>query len=588
MMPCPATRSVSRWFARDTPHTLLSRSLPIALAILPGLIGGAAPRAGEEVDLSVVHRIKEEAFRHSQVMEHLYHLADVNGPRLTASPGFNSAARWAAEALKDWGLAGAKLEPWGTFGRSWSLNRYAGRMVRPVYAPLGGIPLAWTGGTDGPVRAAVIAAPLYPTESSEDVRFDLERLQAYFEKYAAEHRGELRGKIVLLHRAREMEEPTRAASRRHDTESLSGLYEAPEPLAEVAYDLPLTRLPEDRKERRRLMASLPLEVMADFWQRRSRVRGTLNAFLRDEGVVAVLTTDERGDGAIAFGESAASWQSGAVTPPPVIALPPEPYDRILRLVAHHEAVEVELDVDVSLPDEPVDGVNVVAERPGHGKHADEIVMVGAHLDSWHGGTGATDNGAGSAVALEAIRILSALDLDMDRSIRIALWSGEEQGLYGSRGYVRKHFADPVTMKLRPEHAKLSGYFNLDNGTGKIRGAYLQGNDMMRPIFAAWLQPFADMDATTISIRNTGGTDHLSFDAVGLPGFQFIQDPLDYGSRTHHSDLDVVDHIQEADLMQASAIMATVLYHAATREEMLPRKPLPEPSGASGSPAAGSR
>jgi carboxypeptidase Q len=238
-------------------------------------------------------------------------------------------------------------------------------------------------------------------------------------------------------------------------------------------------------------------------------------------------------------------------------------------------VKVEIDVQVEFQDDDMTGRNVIGSIPGGGK-ADEIIMLGGHLDSWHGGTGATDNAAGCAVALEAVRILKALDFPMERTVRVALWGGEEQGLFGSRGYVREHFGDPVTMTLKPAHAKLSGYFNLDNGTGKIRGVYLQGNDMMRPVFDAWLKPFRDLGADTVSIRNTRGTDHLSFDAVGLPGFQFIQDPLDYGSRTHHSDLDVVDHVEESDLMQAAAIMASIVYHAANREELLPRKPVPEP------------
>ncbi len=203
-------------------------------------------------------------------------------------------------------------------------------------------------------------------------------------------------------------------------------------------------------------------------------------------------------------------------------------------------------------------------------------MLGAHLDSWHGATGATDNAAGCAVVIEAVRILKTLDLPMARTVRLALWGGEEQGLFGSRGYVRNHFADPVTMTLKKEHANFSGYFNLDNGSGKIRGVYLQGNDMMRPIFATWLGPFRDLGVDTISIRNTGGTDHLSFDAVGLPGFQFIQDPLEYSTRTHHSDLDSVDHVVDADLMQASAIIASLVYNAANRSEKLPREPLPDP------------
>ncbi len=206
-------------------------------------------------------------------------------------------------------------------------------------------------------------------------------------------------------------------------------------------------------------------------------------------------------------------------------------------------------------------------------------MLGGHFDSWQGGTGATDNGAGSGVMIEAVRILKATNLPLDRTVRIALWGGEEEGLLGSRAYVKEHFADPQTMKLAAEHSKLSGYFNLDNGTGKIRGVYLQGNDMMRPIFEAWLAPFKDLGATTITIRNTGGTDHLSFDAVGLPGFQFIQDPMDYETRTHHSNMDVYDRIQPGDLMQAAAIIADCVYNTANRPDMLPRKPLPKPQAA---------
>jgi Zn-dependent M28 family amino/carboxypeptidase len=202
-------------------------------------------------------------------------------------------------------------------------------------------------------------------------------------------------------------------------------------------------------------------------------------------------------------------------------------------------------------------------------------MLGGHFDSWHTGTGATDNGAGSAVMIEAMRILKTLNLKMDRTVRLALWSGEEEGLLGSKAYVKEHFGDPATMRLTDAHAKLSGYFNLDNGTGKIRGVYLQGNDAMRPLFEQWLAPFRDQGVSTITIRNTGGTDHLSFDAVGLPGFEFIQDPLDYGTLTHHSDMDTYDHAQGADLMQAAAVVASVVYDAANRAEMLPRKELPK-------------
>jgi Zn-dependent M28 family amino/carboxypeptidase len=292
-------------------------------------------------------------------------------------------------------------------------------------------------------------------------------------------------------------------------------------------------------------------------------------------VVAVLTTTDRGEGGIVFAENDNDWQLKAPISVPSVVLAPEQYNRLVRLVAHEVATQIELDVETKFTDDAPDGYNVIAEIPGH-KKRDELVMLGAHLDSWHTGTGATDNGAGSAVVLEAFRILKVLNLPMDRTVRLALWSGEEQGLFGSRGYVQQHFGDPVTMALKPEHAKLSAYFNLDNGSGKIRGVYLQGNDMVRPIFESWLAPFRDEGATTITIRDTFGTDHQSFDAVGLPGFQFVQDPLDYGTRTHHSELDVYDHANPADLMQAAAIVASFVYNAANRTEMLPRKILPRP------------
>ncbi len=253
----------------------------------------------------------------------------------------------------------------------------------------------------------------------------------------------------------------------------------------------------------------------------------------------------------------------------------EQYNRMARLLEKKIPVKLRASLQADISSTNQDSYNVTGEIPG-GAKKDEVIMIGAHLDSWHSGTGATDNAAGSAVMIEVMRILKALNLKLDRTVRIALWSGEEQGLLGSKAYVKEHFGDPETMKLSEAHAKLSGYFNLDNGSGKIRGVYLQGNDAMRPIFEQWLSPFRDQGVTTISIRNTGGTDHLSFDDVGLPGFQFIQDPLDYETATHHSNMDTLDHVQAPDLMQASAIISTVVYQAANRPEMLPRKALPKP------------
>jgi Zn-dependent M28 family amino/carboxypeptidase len=280
-------------------------------------------------------------------------------------------------------------------------------------------------------------------------------------------------------------------------------------------------------------------------------------------------------GGTVFAQAAGSRDAKDVVPPPTVAITPEHYNRVMRLLDAKIPVKLEFEIQAKFLDDRTDSVNVIGEIPGVRKR-DEIVMIGAHLDSWQGGTGATDNAAGCAVMIEVLRILKTLNLPMDRTVRMALWSGEEQGLLGSRAYVTEHFADRADMKLKSEHAKLAGYFNVDNGSGKIRGVYLQGNDAMRPVFEAWFKPFQDLGAGTISIRNTGGTDHQSFDAVGLPGFQFIQDGLEYNSRTHHSNMDVYDRIQRADMAQMAAIVASFVYNAATRDEMLPRKPLPKP------------
>ena len=530
--------------------------------------------AQEKVDLLAIHRIKEEAFRSSKVMDHLFWLTDVNGPRLAASPGYRAAADWSVRALKEWGIGSARLEKWGTFGRGWSLTRFEAHLMEPAYAPLAGVPKAWSGGTDGRVTGEVVSAP-FLTPADKGVMLELEKLPNKIRAYAEEHKGKLRGKIVLITAPRELAPPTQAASQRYDETSLASIAAAPDPASLPRVEFPLMRMPVE-PEKRELYAWISSEITVDFYARQGKILDELNAFLRDEGILAILSGDERGDGGIAFSDSrgVGPRRPYSVAPPPMVVLPPESYDRICRLVEKKIPVKVELDVEVKF-NEPPDGLNVVAEIPG-GKKKDEVVMLGAHLDSWHGGTGATDNAAGCAVALETMRILKTLGLPMDRTVRLALWDAEEQGHWGSRGYVKRHFGDPVTMELKPEHAKVAGYFNVDNGTGKIRGVYLQGNDMARPIFAAWLEPFQDLGADTLAIDHTGGTDHQSFDAVGLPGFQFIQDPLDYSSRTHHSNLDVYDHLVPGDLMQASAILASFVYNAAMRAEMLPRQPLPKP------------
>ena len=545
-----------------------------ALALLLLAAAPAVAFGQENADLATIHRIKDEAFRGSHVMDHLFYLTDVNGPRLTNSPGFRAAADWSVRQLKDWGVGSARLEKWGTFGRGWSLARFSAHMKAPVYAPLLGVPMAWSAATPGPVTAEVVAAPLFSPREDPD-RFDLPKVTERIRSYTAAQKGRLKGRIVLIEPVRELTPPTEAASERYDDKKLADVAGAPDPFAPPPLEWPITRLPEEEKKRWQILGAYPAEVLWEYVDRLDRAYDRLNTFLYDEGAVAVLSTDQRGAGGILFAEKAGLWAREAAPPPVWVVLQPEAYYRIARLVERKIPVKVELDVAASFHDDVTDGFNVVAEIPGQ-KKKDEVVMLGAHLDSWHSGTGATDNAAGCAVALEAMRILKTLDLPMDRTVRLALWSGEEQGLYGSRGYVKEHFGDPVTMTLKPEHAKLAAYFNVDNGTGRIRGVYLQGNDMVRPIFESWLAPFRDLGATTLTIRNTGGTDHQSFDDLGLPGFQFIQDPLDYGSRTHHSNLDVYDHVVPADLMQASAVLAAFVYDAATRAEVLPRKPLPRP------------
>jgi hypothetical protein len=526
----------------------------------------------ERVDLQVVHRIKTEAFNNSKVMDHLFYLTDANGPRLTGSAGWDSAAAWALGTLKQYGLEHVGLEPWGPFAQGWSFSRCDLRLITPTFVPLHGTPKAWCAGTTGPVRGKVLATSLlHEDEVARDL--DIATLRQRIAEYQKAWKDKLGGKVVLLGRLRDFHQPTEASSQRLDEKGLAALTEEPEMIPSPKPGWIPDKLPGDPKKRRSLFLHLPLEMMADYWERRERVYDQLNKFFLEEGVVAVLKTDERGAGGLVFSEAASSLSPHAPIPPPTVALVPEQFNRLWRLTEKEIPAEVELNLTVSFNDSPRTA-NVIAEIPG-GSKKDELVMLGAHLDSWHAGTGATDNGAGCAVVMEAGRVLKALNLKLDRTVRLALWSGEEQGLYGSRAYVRDHFADPFTMVVKPEHSKLCGYFNLDNGSGRIRGIHLQENDMMRPIFESWFAPFKDLAAGTITIRGTGGTDHLSFDAVGLPGFQFIQDPLDYGTRTHHSELDVYDHAEPGDLMQASAIMASFVYNAANRAEPLPRKPLPQ-------------
>ena len=543
---------------------------PQVVQILLVLLALSVPMlpAQDKPDLLAVHRIRQEAFQKSQVMNHLFYLTDVHGPRLTNSPGFQAAADWIVEQSNQWGLEAAEQEKWGPYGRGWSASHFSAHLVEPQYAPLVGVPLNWAPGTDGVVSGTPMLAPL----RSES---DLERYKATLETYFATYKGKLRDQIILIRKPSRLETQQVAAERRLTSQDLANRAEAPEPLEPIAIDLENPVVPTDPDERRRFYAYAPRFVLEKIRSQREELTHRLNRFLVAEGVRLVIHPARRGDGGTIFPPWVGSYKTGVPNPPPSIALTPEHYNRIARLIEKNVPPRIEVEVKAQLHDETLDSINVVAEIPGVSK-SDELVIIGAHLDSWAPGTGATDNAAGCAVMMEAMRILKTLDLKMDRTVRMVLWGGEEQGLLGSRAYVKQHFGDRETMVLKPEHGKVSAYYNFDNGTGKIRGVYLQGNDMVRPIFQSWLAQFRDLGATTLTIRNTGGTDHLPFDAVGIPGFQFIQDPVEYSSRTHHSNMDVYDRIQPGDLMQASAIVASFVYHTANRAELLPRKPLPKP------------
>jgi len=521
---------------------------PIAAVLILCLTAGAQVAQVEKVDLEMMKKIREEGMDRSKVMETLSWMTDVIGPRLTGSPQMKHANEWTKNKLAEWGLQNARLESWGPFGRGWSLRKFSANVTEPVPFPLIGYPKAWTPGTNGPIAGEVIY-------------FDA-RTEADFEKY----RGKLKGAIVLTTPMRQVNAWFTAPGIRFNDQGLLAMANA----------APRPGPDEERMREFRAMVEL---------------NAKRNEFIRSEGAVVLVDIGRKGDGGTLFVSSGGPRDRSAPQALPSFTITVEHYGRLVRMIEKGVKVKLEVDIQAQFHDDDPMGYNTTAEIPG-ADLKDEVVMVGGHLDSWHSGTGATDNAAGCAVGMEAVRILKSLGVQPRRTIRIGLWSGEEQGLLGSRAYVAQHFGarqaqgpQPTgemarmmgpqgPLMLKPGHEKFSVYFNLDNGTGKIRGVYMQGNEAMRPIFRAWLQPFGDLGASTLTISNTGGTDHLAFDSVGLPGFQFIQDPVEYDSRTHHSNMDVYERLQADDMKQASVIMAAFLYNAAMRDEKLPRKPLP--------------
>jgi hypothetical protein len=504
------------------------------MAVLVWLLLGAAWPAADTLDLDAIYRIKDEGLQRSKVMEIESYLTDVYGPRLTNSPEIKEAAEYAQKTMREWGLANVHLENW-PFGRGWQSQRFAAAALTPRAYPLIAYPKAWTPGTNGAVTGEAVVAVINE------------------EKDFATFKGKLRGKFVLGTAMRDVEAHFEAPGHRYtDTE-----------LVDVSKQPPAGGRGRGRGN---------FGGNQEFNRKKTQ-------FWIDEGVAAVLDIS-RGDGGTLFVQGGGSRDAKEPPSPPQIVLAVEHYGRIWRTLEKKVPVTLQMNVENKFFETDLNAFNIVGEIPGTDK-ADEIVMIGAHFDSWHTGTGATDNAAGSAMMMEAMRILKTTGVKMHRTVRIGLWSGEEQGLLGSKEYVKAHFADPATMQLKPEHARFAGYFNVDNGTGLIRGVYLQGNEAVAPIFSAWMEPFRNMGMTTLSIRNTGGTDHLSYDAVGLPGFQFIQDDVEYNSRTHHSNMDVYERIQANDMMRNAVIVAAFAYNTANREEKLPRKPLPKPTPPAG-------
>ncbi|MFN0124132.1 MAG: M20/M25/M40 family metallo-hydrolase [Blastocatellia bacterium] len=525
-----------------TTRKALSLILVFALLCSAALVA----QTPEPLDYAMIGKIRDEGLQRSQVMEHIIWLSDIYGPRLTGSPAIRQASAWAQKKFGEWGLANIHEEEF-PFGKGWSLTRFDAHMTAPQVAPLIGYPKSWTPGTQGRVSADVVLAPI--------------KTEADFEKY----RGKLKGKIVLSQAAR--------AVRPLDDRIVLRMNEAD---IREAMTTPVA----------------PARTESEFARQRG-FQARVQKFFLEEGVVAVF--DRGSDSDLAAGGSDLSWrtqrtdggtifvQSGGARDenagkvPPQVVLAVEHYNRMIRILERRLPVTVELNIQAEFHGEATGrAFNLFADIPGTDL-ANEVVMIGAHFDSHHAGTGATDNATGSAAMMEVMRILKTVGAKPRRTIRLALWGGEEQGLLGSRACVKDHFGDPATMSLKPGHQKLAAYFNLDNGTGRVRGIWSQGNLAVMKIFEQWADPLRDLGVTLISPRGVTSTDHLAFDAVGLPGFQFVQERLEYNSRTHHSNMDHVDHVIREEVAQTATVAAVFAYNAATRAEKLPRKALPPPS-----------
>jgi hypothetical protein len=518
-----------------------------ALACGSMAIAPPASAQGERIDTATIERIREEGLERSQVMEHIVWLSDVYGPRLEGSPEKEEAAEWAMKTMRSWGLSNVREQRF-PFGKGWSLEHFSAEMTEPRVSPLIAYPKAWTPGTNGPVEAEVVRADI-----TSEADF-------------AKHRGKLRGKIVLTQPVRMVRMlDGRIVLRMGEKEIHEALYEpSPAPPARTG-------------------------GTSDRFRAVRELREKLDDFYKSEGVVALL--DRGSDADSAAGGSDLSWYAQKVdggtifvggggsrdatagTGLPQITVAVEQYNRMVRILDRGIPVRMRLGVKTRFYDEATPrGFNILAEIPGTDpKLKDEVVLIGAHFDSWHSGTGATDNAAGSAAMMEAMRILETIGAKPRRTIRIALWGGEEEGTLGSRHYASEYLGDAISGKMKPGFDRFAAYYNIDNGTGKIRGIWMEGIEGVKPIFESFTAPLRDLGVEILSPRSVTSTDHRPFRALGLPAFQFVQERYEYNSRTHHSNMDVVDRVQAADMKQMATVVATMAYLTAQRDEMLPRK-----------------
>lgn len=528
------------------------RRLFAILVVCTVAVAGLVAQSGEKIDYQMMTKIRSEGLNHSQAMEIESWIADVYGPRMTGSPGYKQAADWAVKKMTALGFSNVHIEKW-PFGKGWQLKKYYAQMSEPQVMPIIGTVRAWTPGTNGVVVGDVVHVVI----GSE----------ADMEKY----RGKLAGKIVLTQAPREVRMLEGRITWRMDDALLKEAEAMPIPAARAAPRRPAGPTLQDKINQ--FFVAERVAVAID--------RGSDQSIVSAVGAENLASMTQRTDGGTVFvaGPGPHDNQNAGKTMVPSVTIAVEQYNRMIRILEKDVPVRMEVNIETEFFDEAdMNGWNIIGELPGTDL-ANEVVLLGGHFDTEPGATGATDDAAGSTVMMEAARILKAVGAKPRRTIRVALWDAEEAGLLGSKAYVRQHLADVTTMTLKPEHEKLSAYYNVDNGTGRIRGVWMQGNEGVRPIFKQWIEPLQDLGVTTLAGRSVSGSDYVSFEDAGIPAFQFIQDRLEYNSRTHHSNMDYVDRVQRDDVLQMAVVVATFAYQTAMRDEKLPRKPLPVPHAA---------